>query len=67
MEKAELVKIMQDFDIVHSGDLLREEASLRSDITYDRLFYKGNYNTYSSLMRSLRRPDQRILKVDRYG
>jgi uncharacterized protein YecE (DUF72 family) len=43
----ELLKIMQDYNIVHSTDISRGEMpAYQSDILYSRLFGKGRHNVY---------------------
>lgn len=61
---AELVKTMQDWDIVHCVDLSREEPSFRSDVMYTRLFGKGKQNIYQFTDEELVEVDQKILKSE---
>ena len=41
-----VTKLMQDFSIIHCVDLSRERPSYSSDVTYARLFGKGQHNIY---------------------
>jgi hypothetical protein len=43
-----VVDLMQDFNVVHSVDLCREEPSFKSDVVYGRLFGKGNFSPPNS-------------------
>jgi hypothetical protein len=40
------VDLMQDFNVVHSVDLCRDEPSFKSDVVYSRLFGEGKHNIY---------------------
>ena len=42
----DLIGLMQDFNIVHSTDLSRQEPCFKSNLTYSRLFGKGQLNIY---------------------
>ncbi len=55
---------MQDFQIVHSVDLSREEPAYRSDVIYSRVFGKGNHNIYQFTDEELIEIDQKILKSE---
>lgn len=53
------IRAMQDFNIIHSVDLLKgEEPAYKSDILYTRLFGKGPHNIYQPL-------DSELKEVDR--
>jgi hypothetical protein len=55
----ELLKIMQDKDIVHSVDLSKgEEPAYESDLLYTRLFGKGRHNIYQPT-------DEELVEIDR--
>ena len=55
----ELVKLMQEFNIVHSVDLSREpEPAFESDILYSRLFGHGLHNLYQF-------DDAELLEIDK--
>jgi len=41
-----VIQLMQDFNIVHCVDLSNQKASYKLDVTYTRLFGKGEYNIY---------------------
>lgn len=59
---AKLVNLMQDFEIVHSVDLSREEPAYESDMVYTRVFGKGKHNVYQFTDEELLEIDQKILK-----
>lgn len=40
------LRFMEEYDIVHCIDLSREKPSVRADVSYSRLFGKGEYNQY---------------------
>lgn len=55
----ELVKLMQEFNIVHSVDLSRDPgAAFESDILYSRLFGHGMHNLYQF-------DDAELLEIDK--
>jgi uncharacterized protein YecE (DUF72 family) len=54
------IKLMQDFDIVHSVDLSRETPSLKSDVIYSRLFGRGKLNIYQFTDEELTEIDEKI-------
>ena len=56
----EAVKMMQDFNIVHSVDFSRDTPSLESDVTYTRLFGKGRLNIYQFKDEELTEIDEKI-------
>jgi uncharacterized protein YecE (DUF72 family) len=41
-----LIGLMRDFNIIHSVDLSRQAPCFNSDVTYSRLFGKGQLNIY---------------------
>ena len=43
---ADLVSLLEDFSIVHSVDLSRENPAYESETIYTRLFGKGKHNVY---------------------
>jgi len=57
------MRLMQDFDIVHSVDLSREQPAYVSDVVYTRLFGKGNHNIYQFTDEELVEIDQRGMKL----
>lgn len=61
---AKLVNLMQDFEIVHSVDLSREEPAFKSDVVYTRVFGKGKHNLYQFTDEELMEIDQKILKAE---
>jgi uncharacterized protein YecE (DUF72 family) len=60
----EILKIMQDFNIVHCVDLSREGPRFWSDVVYTRLFGKGKHNAYQFTDDELVEIDERILKSE---
>jgi hypothetical protein len=58
-----LEALMQDFDIVNSVDLSKEESVGESDVVYTRLFGKGRSNIYQFTDDELVEIDQRIIKA----
>jgi uncharacterized protein YecE (DUF72 family) len=59
-----LATMMQDFGIVHSADLSREEPAFKSDDIYTRVFGKGEHNIYQFDDEELEEIDQRIVKAE---
>jgi len=59
-----LVSLMQNFEIVHSVDLSREEPAFKSDVIYTRLFGKGKHNIYQFTDEELIEIDQKMLKAE---
>ena len=60
----EIKKLMQDFGIVHSVDLSREQPAYSSDTVYTRLFGKGRHNIYQFTDDELVGIDQKIVKSE---
>jgi uncharacterized protein YecE (DUF72 family) len=61
----DLVKTMQDFNMVHCVDLSKdEEPAYRSDILYTRLFGRGPHNIYQPTDEELRRIDRKASEQD---
>ncbi len=61
---SEMAKLMEDFNIVHSVDLSREETPLHSsDVVYSRLFGKGFKNLYQFTDDELAKIDQDISRI----
>jgi uncharacterized protein YecE (DUF72 family) len=57
---SELLKTMQDYDIVHCTDLSSDEMpAYESDILYTRLFGKGQHNVYQPTDEELREIDKK--------
>jgi uncharacterized protein YecE (DUF72 family) len=61
---SKLAAMMQDFGIVHSADLSREEPAFKSDDIYTRVFGKGEHNIYQFDDEELEEIDQRIVKAE---
>ena len=60
-----LVKVMQDHNIVHCVDLSKDEKpAYKSDILYSRLFGKGPHNIYQPTDEELRKIDKKASKGD---
>ena len=59
-----LVNLMQDFKIVHSVDLSKEEPAFKSDVIYTRMFGRGRHNIYQFTDEELVEIDQKILKAE---
>lgn len=57
-----VTRLMQEFNIVHSVDLSREEPSFKSDVVYSRLFGKGKHNIYQFTDAELVEIDERLTK-----
>jgi len=57
-----LVKLMQDFNIVHCVDLSREEPAYPSDVLYARLFGKGKHNIYQFTDEELKEIDKKATR-----
>ena len=55
-----LVNLMQDFKIVHSVDLSKEEPAYKSDVIYTRLLGKGKHNVYQFTDEELGEINQKI-------
>jgi len=60
----ELVNLMEDFGIVYSVDLSREESAHESGVIYSRVFGKGKHNLYQFTDEELIEIDQKILKAE---
>ena len=61
----DLVKTMQNHDMIHCVDLSKdEEPAYTSDILYSRLFGKGRHNIYQPTDEELRKIDRRASKRD---
>lgn len=59
-----VVNLMQDFDVVHSVDLSKEEPAFKSEVVYTRLFGKGEHNIYQFVDEELEEIDHRILRSE---
>ncbi len=60
-----LVKVMQDYNMVHCVDLSKDEKpAYKSDILYSRLFGKGPHNIYQPTDEELRKIDKKASKGD---
>ncbi len=61
----DLVKTMQDYNMIHCVDLSKgEEPAYKSDILYSRLFGKGPHNIYQPTDEELRKIDRKASKGD---
>jgi len=61
----DLVKTMQDYNMIHCVDLSKnEEPSYKSDILYSRLFGKGPHNIYQPTDEQLKEIDRKTSKGD---
>ncbi len=61
----DLVKVMQDYNMVHCVDLSKnEKPAYKSDILYSRLFGKGPHNIYQPTDEELRKIDKKASKGD---
>ena len=61
----DLVKTMQNHDMIHCVDLSKdEEPAYASDILYSRLFGKGRHNIYQPTDQELKKIDRRATKRD---
>jgi uncharacterized protein YecE (DUF72 family) len=60
---ARVADLMQDFGIVHCVDLSREEPSFKSNVTYSRLFGKGQQNIYQFTDEELVDIDSKVVKI----
>jgi len=59
-----LAQMMQDFGIVHSADLSKEEPTFKSEDVYTRLFGKGEHNIYQFDDEELQEIEQKIVKAE---
>ncbi len=60
-----LVKTMQDYNMIHCVDLSKdEEPAYKSDILYSRLFGRGPHNIYQPTDEQLRKIDRKASKGD---
>jgi len=61
----DLVKMMQDYNMIHCVDLSKdEEPAYKSDILYSRLFGKGPHNIYQPTDEELGRIDRKASRED---
>ena len=61
----DLVKTMQDYNMIHCIDLSKDEKpAYKSDILYSRLFGKGPHNIYQPTDEELRKIDKKASKGD---
>lgn len=60
---SKVTRLMQEFNIVHSVDLSREEPSFKSDVVYSRLFGKGKHNIYQFTDEELVEIDGKLAKL----
>lgn len=62
---SDLVKTMQDYNMIHCADLSKDEKpAYKSDILYSRFFGKGPHNIYQPTDEELRKIDQKASKGD---
>ncbi len=59
-----LIKLMQDYNIIHCVDISKEETAFKSDILYTRLFGKGVRNIYQFTDEELEEIDEKATKGD---
>lgn len=59
-----LVKLMQDFNIIHCVDVSREEPAYASDVLYTRLFGKGKHNIYQFTDEELEEIDKKATRTE---
>ena len=59
-----LIKLMQDLNIIHCVDLSKEEPAYESDILYTRLFGKGRHNIYQFSDEELQDVDKKATKTE---
>jgi uncharacterized protein YecE (DUF72 family) len=59
----EVVKIMEDYNIVHSVDLSRQTPSRESDVLYSRLFGKGHHTLYQFTDQELKEISQKAKEL----
>jgi len=60
----DLIKLMQDHNVIHCIDISREDPAFRSDIMYTRLFGKGFHNIYQFTDEELKEIDEKTTKED---
>jgi len=60
----DLVKLMQDHNVIHCVDISREDPAFGSDIMYTRLFGKGFQNIYQFTDEELKEIDEKVTKED---
>jgi len=60
----DLIKLMQDHDVIHCVDISREDPAFRSDIMYTRLFGKGFHNIYQFTDEELKEIDEKATRED---
>lgn len=56
----DLIALMQDYNLIHCVDLSKEEPATSSDISYTRIFGKGEQNIYQFTDEELLEVDNRI-------
>jgi len=59
----EVVKIMEDYNIVHCVDLSRQSPLRESDVLYSRLFGKGRHTLYQFTDQELKEVDQKAKEL----
>ncbi len=62
---SDLIKTMQDYNMIHCVDLSKEqEPAYKSDILYSRLFGEGPHNVYQPTDEELRKIDRKASEGD---
>lgn len=61
---SQIINLMQDFQIVHCVDLSIQKPSFNLDVTYSRLFGKGQHNIYQFDDDELAEIDQRAQDIE---
>jgi len=59
-----LIKLMEEFNIIHCVDLSKEEPAYESDILYTRLFGKGKHNIYQFSDEELQDIEKKATKTE---
>ncbi len=59
----EVIKIMEDYNIVHCVDLSRQTPLRESDVLYSRLFGKGRHTLYQFTDQELKEVDQKAKEL----
>jgi uncharacterized protein YecE (DUF72 family) len=60
----ELTSLMQDYGIIHSVDLSRENPTYNTDILYTRLFGRGKHNIYQFTDQELEEIEHKAVKCE---
>jgi len=60
----DLIKLMQDHNLIHCVDISREDPAFKSDTLYTRLFGKGFHNIYQFTDEELKEIDEKMTRED---